>query len=200
MNIREAVDGVIKYLSNLPKGTEISTIEVLEELGYFNIGMEDAFIIDSQVRKIAGDNGMILDDSSYSDQVTGLSYRNLYCIRAKDGKHLGIEKIDITKWLQVTYGEELNPAVVSVEFCQSSEEVWLNVEYGFDTEFGLVHRGESFYLDFAAEPYDEPLDIVAEGKSPYFEETFSPENDIEENVRRLVIDKTTLENLLMLIH
>lgn len=199
-NIRQAVDGVLNYLNNMPKGVEKSTKEALEDLAYFDLPEEYYEVIDRQVKLLAGNYGLILEDVPYKgSQNIEEAYNDPYCLRAKDGKCLGIEKIDITKWLQYTYGKDLNPAVVSVEFCQSSEEVWLNVEYGFDTEFGLVHRGESLYLDFAAEPYEEPLDIVPEGKSAYFEKTFLPENDIEENVRRLVTERAVLENMTPLL-
>lgn len=199
-NIRQAVDGVLNYLNNMPKGTEKTTKEALDDLAYFDLPEEYYEVIDRQVRLLAGNYGLILDEVPYKQShATDEAYNDPYCLRAKDGKLLGIEKIDITQWLKNTYGEDLNPAIVSVEFCQSRDEVWLNVKYGYDSEFGLVHRGESMYLDFAEEPYEEPLDIVPEGKSPYFEETFSPDNDIEENVRRLVICRETLENMTPLL-
>ena len=199
-NIRQAVDGVLNYLNNMPKGTEKSTKEALDDLAYFDLPEEYYEVIDRQVRLLAGNYGLILEDVSYKqNQNADDAYNDLYCLRAKDGKLLGIEKIDITQWLKNTYGEDLNPAIVSVEFCQSRDEVWLNVEYGYDSEFGLIHRGESMYLDCAQEPYEQPLDIVPEGKNPYFEETFSPDNDIEENVRRLVTCRETLENVTPLL-
>lgn len=200
IDISKAVNGVLNYLNNMPKGSEKSTKEALDDLGYFDILEEHYEIIDRQVKLLAGNYGLILDESPYkSSKTTGSLYNDLFCLRAKDGKSLGIEKIDITEWLKNTYGADLNPAIVSVEFCQSNDEVWLNVEYGYESEFGLIHRCESLYLDFAAEPYDEPIDIVPEGKSACFEDTFSTDNDIEENVRRLVTCRATLENITPLL-
>ena len=199
-NISQAVNDVLNYLNYMPKGTEKSTKEALDDLAYFDLLEEYYEVIDRQVKLLAGNYGLILDEAPYKRRGNAEeAYNEPYYLRAKDGKFLGIEKIDITQWLKNTYGEALNPAVVSVEFCQSNDEVWLNVSYGYESEFGLVHRGESVYLDLAKEPYDEPLDIVPEGKSAYFEDTFSPENDIEENVRRLVTCRETLENMTPLL-
>ena len=195
MVTKDAIDSVVKYLCTLPKGTETSTKEALEYLGYFDMSVDECLSIDNHVRVLAGAFGLILDEEPYGSNLSGMTYDNIYCIRAKDGKLSGIQKIDITEWLKNTYGQELDPAILSVEFCQSFEEVWLNVQYGYESDFGLRTLGKTVYLDFAKEPYEKPLDIVPEGKSAFFEETFSPGNDIEENVAKLITDKVTLENM-----
>ena len=191
---REVAEEVVEHLKLLPKGTEISTYEALEALyGEVDFEFEDLFDIDMQVRILAEMEGIYLDDSAFGVMPTGLPFHIPFVIKELDDKIVGLETIDITDWLKKTYGKDLNPYIGKVCFYQSDDEVFITIEYHKDTEFGVKSWSKYINLDFIAEPFDEPLDIVSEGVNPYEQLTFDPCDDIEDNVYKFVTDRETLE-------
>jgi len=191
---RAVAEDVVKHLKSLPLGAEISTYEVLEALyGKVDFEFEELFDIDMQVHLLAEMEGLYLDYSAYDGMVTGLPFHIPFVIKDFAEKRVGMESIDITEWLKKTYGTDLNSDIGTVCFCQSDDEVWITIEYRRDTEFGVKSWSQYINLDFIAEPYDEPLDIVPEGMNPYEELTFDPCDDIEDNVYKFVTDRETLE-------
>ena len=192
---RDVAEDVVKHLKSLPLGAEISTYEVLEALyGKVDFEFEELFNIDMQVHILAEMEGLYLDYSAYDGMVTGLPFHIPFVIKDISEKRVGMESIDITEWLKKTYGTDLNSDIGAVCFCQSDDEVWITIEYRRDTEFGVKSWSQYINLDFIAEPYDEPLDIVPEGVNPFEQQTFDPLDDIEENVAKFVNDRITLEN------
>jgi len=196
MTSRDVAEDVVEHLKSLPLGAEISTYEVLEALyGKVDFEFEELFDIDLQVHILAEMEGLYLDESAYDGMVTGLPFHIPFVIKDIAEKRVGMESIDITEWLKQTYGNDLNPKIGTVCFCQSDDEVWITIEYHEATEFGVKSWSQYINLDFIAEPYDEPLDIVSDGVNPFEKYTFDPFDAIEDNVAKFVNDRITLENI-----
>ena len=99
------------------------------------------------------------------------------------------EYIEVIEWLRSIYGEDLSCDISSVQFCQSSEDVWIKIVWNHQTKLGMRFTEEIINLDFIAEGYDVPeldecIDI----------QTFRPEVDIEINAEQFFTDKETLLN------
>ncbi len=98
--------------------------------------------------------------------------------------------LDVTDWLRKKYGDEINPAITSIALQQDEESVCVVVTRDYSTEMGPLSVEEIFDMDIARDFHE------AKGLDMFIEvSTFSPENNIMDNAKKLFNDKVTLENI-----
>ena len=109
-------------------------------------------------------------------------------------KDMVIERMEVIDKLRELYGADINSNITSVLICQNETDVYLIITYAHDTHWGKKTTEQTIALDFIADPYDVPLDIVPDGESCYEKLAFTPESSIENNAEVLFSDKVTLMN------
>lgn len=104
-----------------------------------------------------------------------------------------IETIEVIEYLKNKYPERLNENIVSVEFSQTPEDVFIRITRQYNTELGVKREIETINLDFIDTDDGASVEEISHGEAET-RPAFPADRCIEDNARDFLDNEITLEN------
>lgn len=103
------------------------------------------------------------------------------------------ETIEVIEYLKNKYPERLNENIVSVEFSQTPEDVFIRITRQYNTELGVKREIETINLDFIDTDDGASVEEISHGEAET-RPAFPADRCIEDNARDFLDNEITLEN------
>lgn len=111
-------------------------------------------------------------------------------VRMNDSK---IETIEVIELLRNKYSARLNENIISVEFSQTPEDVFIRITRQYNTELGVKREIETINLDFIDTDDGASVEEISHGEAET-RPAFPADRCIEDNARDFLDNEITLEN------